>query len=202
MDETIEKLFASCLLAGSVFSLLFCLAGSSISRLRRFGAALRLPRLVPRLRRPRVRVPGLRFPRRGLRLTAGAQPWVAPLLAGLLMTLFGAAGLMLRILAAWSATASLVGAGAFGLAAALAGVWLAGRWFAETAEQIQGNPLLLTVGHVSVAVPQNGTGAIAFVAEGKRVSIPARSHDGHPLRQGTRVIVVDRRGPTAIVEQV
>jgi hypothetical protein len=193
MDETIQRVFASCLLAGSAFSLLLCLAGSGFSRLRRLGAALRLPRLRLRGAAP-LRVP--RVPR------FASQPWVAPLLVGLLTTMFGAAGLVLRILAGWPTTASLVGAAVLGLAAALSGVWLAGRWFAETADQIEGNPLLLTVGHVSVAVPQDGTGAIAFVSEGKRVSVPARTRDGNPVPQGTTVIVVDRRGPTAVVERV
>jgi len=53
---------------------------------------------------------------------------------------------------------------------------------------------------VTVAIPKRGMGRILFVAQGKRVSRPARTSDGTPLAAGRSVLIVSLRRHVAVVE--
>ncbi len=180
----VDEVFALSLLGGLVLSLLAGVVGA-----RTFGR-LRLPRIFPRLRAP-TKV-GRRFP----------ASWLVPAWAGLLVTLFGASGLGLRHFAHLTPLASVVGASIIAVVVSSLATWATAAFFSDTARELPTTPLLTTIGHLSVAIPEDGVGAIAFVADGKRVTMPAHSKDGAPLEKGSRVVIIDRVGKAALVKLI
>ncbi len=221
MSVNVDRLFTVCLLGGFAACVLLVPTAGVLGRL------LRLPRLrlVPRIRLPHVRL-RLRLPRLPrLRVARGARPvarpgaapvppslqgpvlippGTVPVLFGLLTTFFGAAGLVCRNSLHLSPGRSVLLA-LFAAAAAAAAVALAlWRYFLEGAgaSEVRGRLLLGTTAHVTLAIPRDGVGAIAYVADGKRVTMPARSNNGGELAQKTAVMVVEVDGHAAVVERV
>jgi hypothetical protein len=181
----IEKLFACCLSAGFLFSFFFFFTGAKIRILhgRKF------------------RIPGFRM-KKSAHPTAMTMPWGLPIFVGMFLTLFGFSGLALKILLHLPAIASAaIGFSIAAIGGGL-GVRLFHRYFAITANEVKGNPLPGMIGHVSLSIPQNGVGSIAFRSDGKRVVMPARDRSGNALSKGSRVIVVDIRDRVALVEEL
>ena len=110
----------------------------------------------------------------------------SPMLSGMFLTMFGFAGLLTHSL--WIAL--LIG----GLAALLAGLGTR-----DTAAQIEGNMLYGRTGHVSLTIPETGIGRIAFVADGKRIALPARA--AHAIEKGKRIYIRSMEGKIAIVDE-
>jgi hypothetical protein len=205
-----DAVFAWMLLGGLVFSMLVLLTAGVLARFRMHLPAwlhLRLPPL--RLRFPLPR--GLRFlahaPRAGKPGAAAPDlalfpPGTTCLFLGVFATFAGALGTVCRSALGWGVLPSWVGAltAAPCLTLLLAGlVW----WYflsGEGASEVRGYTLIGTVGHVSIAIPEGGVGAVAFEAQGKRVTMPAKSEDGATLDRGASVMVVNTDRHLAVVE--
>lgn len=221
MYPTLDKVFIGCLLGGFGLAVLMALSAGALSRFRgprlHFRPHLRLPRFLPRIRLPRVHVtrpPVVRTSAAGGRASAGSAqpappettlfpPGTVPVFTGLFATLFGAFGLLAhRTFHLWGPV-SLLTAVAGGVALTLlmaAGLW---RYFLSGAEasELRGGSPIGIIGHVSLAIPAGGVGAVAFVNEGKRVTMPARGKDGGALPLKTPIMIVDIAGHTAVVEE-
>jgi membrane protein implicated in regulation of membrane protease activity len=131
-------------------------------------------------------------------------PDTIPVMLGLFATMFGGVGLFCRSNLQLGALASLwfaTGGAAAATVIVVFGLW---HYFLAGAEasEVRGGSPLGKIGHVAIAIPEEGVGAIAYMAEGKRVSIPARARNGHPLDQRAAVMIVDMLGHTAVVEEL
>lgn len=178
MDLYLRYAFLSALLGGfSVSLLLFLLTG------RGFRLRVRLPRL--RFLKPRHE----RFP--------GQVPvTVSAFLLG-----FGAMGLLLSETLGYGPIASLGGAALSGVGLVAAVVSLFRRLFGGEATPMTGGTLVGTQCHVCLAIPNDGVGAVAYHAEGKRHTMPARTVDGHAVPPRTEVLIADLRSGVAVVEE-
>ncbi len=203
--ELIDRVFAGCLIGGCGVSLLMLLSAGLLSRAR---LPIRLPKIrLPRLGRVRARVP--RLPK-GVSKPGIAQagvlfvpPGMLPIVLGLVTTFFGAGGLALHAKLGLGALTSVLAAS--GLSIVLTGAMVLGLWqyfMAGTGEsEVKGGTPIGKIGHVSVAIPEDGVGAIALVSNGKRVTMPAVAQTGASLSRGADVMVVDVAGPKAVVEE-
>ena len=177
-----EKLFIFSLVAGFAFTLLFFLTTGKLRILR-----------SKRFRR---------FRRMSRTKDGSLTPWGTPIFLGMFLTLFGFSGLVIRVLLRIPMFYSLAFAFVTGLASAGAGIWLLKRYFAVTANEVNGKALPGMIGHVSLAIPADGVGVVACKSEGRRVTIPARDRSGHAVARGSRVIVVDILDRVALVEEL
>jgi len=203
--ELIDRVFAGCLVGGCGVSLLMLLSAGLLSRAR---IPIRLPKIrLPRLGRARVRLP--RLPKGGSKpgvAQAGVlfvPPGMMPIVFGLVATFFGAGGLALHAKLGVGATASVWVAA--GLSIVLTSAMVVGLWqyfMAGAGEsEVKGGTPIGKIGHVSVAIPEDGVGAIALVSDGKRVTMPAVAHTGASLSRGADIMVVDVAGHRAVVEE-
>ena len=222
---TLDKVFLGCLIGGFAFAALMGVSAGAASRFR-LPYVRGFPRLhvrLPRLRLPRIRLPRLQAPKVAVaaaaeRVVAGGQasaqvvqtaavpllpPGTAPFIIGLCMAFFGLSGLFFHRYIGLPAVLSVVPAGGVGVVASLGIALFFSRYLlaGEAASEVRGGSLLGKLGHVSVAIPEGGVGAVAFQAEGKRVTLPAGARDGLALGQGVRVMIVDTEGQRLIVEE-
>lgn len=194
---SIEQVFGACLLAGTGLSLLVLLSGGR-GRLRiplPRGAQLR----VPRVRLP-FRLPRLKLGRRSGR-TAAQLPWTSPFLVSLFLTAFGASGLLLRVSLGVTAVASFWGALGIGSLTSTTLALGAARWLREQDPET-GAVLLGIVASVSLAIPAGGVGSIAYHANGRRATMPARCRSGAGLAPGSRVVVLAIEERVASVSEI
>lgn len=176
MDSYLRYAFISALLGGfSVSLLLFLLTG------RGFRLRVRLPRL---LRARRERFPGQ-----------------VPVTVSAFLLGFGAAGLVLSETLGFGAFVSILGATLSGGILVAAVVALLRRLFGGEATPMAGGTLVGTACHVCLAIPDDGVGAVAYHAEGKRHTMPARTADGHAVAPRTEVLISDLRAGVAVVEE-
>ena len=210
-----EKLFLLSTISGFCFSLLLFLStGSRIassSRLLRLPFLSRLHLLSARLHHLAAKAPlagkttRLPLPAHavapGTTMRHDTPPSSAPVWAGAFLTVFGLVGLVAHVLVGIGGTGSLAVAGAGGVTASSLMVRWMGRYFGGNLEPVTSNVLIGTPGHVTVAIPPDGVGAIAYVADGKRVTMAARGEDGRAISQGRQIMVVDiRRHVAHVVE--
>jgi membrane protein implicated in regulation of membrane protease activity len=206
MDTSSDRIFTALLFVGLVSSVLVFLTAGALARLR-------LP--LPKHLLPRLRVPVPRFLH--LKLARPAGPKMGPHAPAPDLALFppGTAWLFLAVLAAFvggvgmlcrsggcGTTTSWLVAGASAPVLTLALALLVWWYFlsGEGASEMKSYSLIGTTGHVSIGIPPGGVGAVAFEAQGKRVTMPAKSSDGDGLAQGSSIMVVNTDGPHAIVE--
>lgn len=187
-----ERVFAASLGGGLFLSVFMGIAGVKLGRMHL------LTRLLPR------RLARVRFRRRGGgQGTGSVVPAMLPLLAGQFAAGFGAIGLVLIAVDKTSGWVSVVGGTVAG--SVLAGAWslILGRYLpAGEAREMAGEPIIGRTGHLSVAAPAGGMGAVAYVAEGKRVTLPARTLDGAALPRRARVMIVEMEGKVAVVQEL
>jgi len=217
MLTPLDKLFAACLLGGFAFSALMFLSTGTLRRFHlpwlRFRPRFRRPRLLPRVRLAKPQTAmlakslgtghGPASPSAGVE-TVLFPPSTLPIFTALLATFFGAIGLLCGHSFHLSPSTSLLTAAIGGVVATVAVAVAVRRYFlvGAAASEVRGGVLLGAMGHISVAIPDGGVGAIAYIAEGKRVTMPARSKHGQALPQRTRVMITDIVGHTAVVEEV
>jgi membrane protein implicated in regulation of membrane protease activity len=194
------KVFAVCLVGGLGFAILMGLSAGLLARLR-----LPRPKVAPRLRLLRVRLP---FRRPGRLPGAPAEltlfpPGTLPIMAGLFATLFGAGGLVCQAHLRWGAAPSFLGAAAFATVGTVGLAWALWRFLLSSSHvsELRGGTLFGKIGHVSVAIPEHGLGAVAYVAQGKRMTLPAKSRTGLALPRGTKVMLVDLDGQRVVVDE-
>jgi|GEM_PF-6044376 len=179
-NSNLRIVFLGALLGGFSVALLLFLAT---------GRGLRLRIRLPRLKLLRLRVQGERFP--------GQVPvTLASFLLG-----FGAAGLLLSETLRLAAPVSLLAAIGSGGILVVAVVATFRRLFGGEATPMAGGTLVGTVCHVCLAIPSDGVGAVAYHAEGKRHTMPARASQGHALPSQCRVLISDLRAGVALVEE-
>jgi membrane protein implicated in regulation of membrane protease activity len=180
----------------------------------RVAARLRPPRL-PRVRTPRVvatagtaaakaRLPRPASPPGPVVDAALIPPGTLPIMLGLFATLFGGTGLFCRSNLQLDAFASLwfaTGGAAAGTVVAVFALW---QYFiaGAAASEVRGESPLGKIGHVAIPIPEDGVGSVAYMTEGKRISIPARARNGHALDRQAAIMIVDMLGHTAVVEEL
>lgn len=131
----------------------------------------------------------------------GVTPF-SPLFLSILLASFGALGLLFIRGFALPASLAAMAAGIIGIVIA----WGVSRTFIAVFVSSQTNSLaesFKTVGteaEVTIPIPQGGTGEVAYVLAGKRLTAPASSEDGMPIEQGRRVVITGMRGTTFLVE--
>lgn len=145
---------------------------------------------------PHLRVP--RFLRGRLRARKERFPGQVPVTASVFLLGFGGSGTLLNAnLSNWLTLPISLVAGVLLVVAAVA---LFTRIFGGEAEAMTGQTLVGSLAQVSLTIPENGVGAIAYIAEGKRHTLPARSSQGISLETHTRVLILDLRSGTALVD--
>jgi membrane protein implicated in regulation of membrane protease activity len=169
-----EWLCAACLLSGFGFALLLAVP----FRFRRFRLGGKR-----RLRLGRISI----------------EPDLLPALIGAFLATFGASGLLL--LAKGLATPlALAGGALIGMAASSLFVRVLIRFISESGREMEGQAIAGVVGHVALSIPPDGVGTVAYHADGRRATAPARSSDRLALPAGTRVLVMDIANGVAVVE--
>lgn len=175
MDRSnLRILFTSALFLGLALAALLFLAGGHLLRVR-----FRLPRVL-RVRK-RESIPG------------GTAISVSAFLLG-----FGGAGFLSsdRLFLALP-IAAVTGGVLSALTIALFRRLVGGEGVAMAGGTIVGTPC-----RVSLAIPANGVGAVAYHAEGKRHTVPARAADDAALSPDTKVLITDLRKGVALVEEI
>jgi membrane protein implicated in regulation of membrane protease activity len=80
--------------------------------------------------------------------------------------------------------------------------FLIARLFLRGSVPVGGSALVGNLARVSVPIPPNGVGAIAYFGGGRRATLSARSEEHQALARGAWVVVVDIERRTAIVRPV
>lgn len=228
--KSLDEVFAICLLAGFGLSVLLVVSGGRLGQaLKLFGRSFRLLRwlflpfawLGRTLFRRVVHSTGhvsqgqrwqLRGAMRQASGTARNTSIEAPAagragigmgwMMSLILVLFGICGLWLRTRLHLALQTAFGAAAIIALLLALLLSRTLGRYLSDSARPVEREPLLLATGHVSVSIPAGGVGSIAYVAQGRRVTMPARGKDHIALSRGTPVVVVDLAGKVAVVEEL
>ena len=65
--------------------------------------------------------------------------------------------------------------------------------------QLRGGSLVGTLATVALPIPVGGVGTVAHHASGRRSAIPAIHVDGARAEEGVEVVIVEIRGPLAVV---
>lgn len=192
-DLTVDRFYASCIVAGFAFALLLLASGHRTS-----------PSL---LRWERVRGWGrFRIPRR-IRTFAknvsgdGNGVDFVPLAFGGGLVGLGLAGIALRDLVGLAPFPSLLGAAVLDAVFVSLFLRLLRAAFADTGREMEGSSLVGAIAQVSLAIPVSGVGSVSYSAGGKRHTAPARTADGRPVQPSERVMVVDLARGIAIVEE-
>ena len=117
------------------------------------------------------------------------------------VTAFGAFGTLALNLFSTSARSSLLWAALGGLVVGLAShlVFYYAFIKPQGSSEMTIRDVLGARAEVITPIPAGGLGEIAFVAQGARVTMSARSADGGALARGVTVLVDDRVGSVAIV---
>jgi len=66
----------------------------------------------------------------------------------------------------------------------------------------RGTDILNASGEIVTSIPAGGTGSITVFAGGSRIQLPARTRDGLPVKQGTRVVMLEVRDGVAYVAPI
>jgi hypothetical protein len=183
---TTEETFAGCLLAGFVFCLLaFPLASR---RFHLHGRLLRFLRFHSKLAKAQDRF--------------GAIPGAVPATIAALLVGYGFTGLVLRVLLHINAAASVAGAAVGAVAFAAACIWMLFKLFSGQAKPTQGVTLLGLTCTVTLTIPAKGVGAISYVVEGQRRTMPAKTTCGDTLVSGSRGMIVDFDSGVALIDEM
>lgn len=130
-------------------------------------------------------------------------PILSPVTIAMAVLTFGGAGLLFKKFLHWPAGLHLTGALVCAVAMAFLIAWLLYQLFSATqstshatAEEAVGLDA-----EVTVAIPHQGLGEIAYVLRGVRMLNPARTLDGKELPPQTPVKIVKLTGNTYFVEK-
>jgi hypothetical protein len=183
---SMEQIFAISLISGFLYAVLLYISGG---KLRFFFKTLSR----------------FRFGRFGRKKIFGgkdfAPPWLMPIVIGTYLMGFGLNGLVLRVLFHLPSKASFIAAQVSSIAISTVILVIAKKFLSDSAAELKGGVLFGTVAHVSLAIPESGIGAIAYVQDGKRVTMPARSTSGSSITKGSQVVIVDLQTKVALVEE-
>ncbi len=190
----IERIFAMSLLGGFLYSLLLYLSGG---RIRFFARAFSRFRVRSKF----LSAPG-RFGRK--KVLGGkdfAPPWLMPILTGAFLIGFGLTGLILRVLVQLPQKESFIAALISSITISAVMLVISKKFLSDSAAELKGSVLYGTVAHVSLTIPESGIGTVAYVLDGKRVTMPARSRTGTSITKGSQVVILDLQMKVALVEE-
>lgn len=126
---------------------------------------------------------------------------ISPITISTFITAFGAVGIITRQLFAMPVAFSL-------LWATLGGLLLAGAMFlfysrfligSQGSSEVRVSQLVGLTAEVIASIPQGGVGEIAVVAQGARITYPARSSQGAAIPRGALVVIEQMLGAQARV---
>lgn len=126
---------------------------------------------------------------------------ISPITISTFITAFGAVGIISRQLFGVSGPVSLLSSTAGGLL--LSGVMFLfySRFLigSQGSSEVRVSQLVGLTAEVIAPIPEDGVGEIAVVAQGSRVTYPARSSQGTAIKRGTLVIIDQMLGTQALV---
>ena len=126
---------------------------------------------------------------------------ISPITISAFITAFGAVGIISRQLFGVPGPVSL-------LWATLGGLLLSGVMFlfysrfligSQGSSEVRVSQLVGLTAEVTAPIPEDGVGEIAVIAQGSRVTYPARSSHGTPIKRGTLVVIDQMLGTQALV---
>ena len=128
-------------------------------------------------------------------------PSLSPVTIASFITAFGAFGLIATFLFNVPEKTSLLWAGLGALVVAAIAHFAFGYFLIapQGSSEITVRDIVGKTGEVITPIPATGTGKIALVARGTRVTLGARSTTGAPIPRGTLVVVEDMVGVIALV---
>lgn len=131
-------------------------------------------------------------------------PSISPFTIASFITGFGAAGIIANLAFSVSAVASLLWAAAGGIVVGGAMQFFFGAVLlrSQGSSEVRVAQMKGVEAEVTVPIPGDSNGQIAFVTQGRRVTFVARSVDGAPIARGARVEIVRIVGGTAVVRQM
>ncbi len=128
-------------------------------------------------------------------------PSLSPITIASFVTAFGGFGLIAQGLLEVSARWSLLWAAGGGLLVAVIAHFAFGYFFIapQGSSEVRFKDVVGAVGEVSTPIPAEGLGEVAFVAQGGRVSYPAKSAAGVAIARGTTVVIEQLSSGVVIV---
>jgi membrane protein implicated in regulation of membrane protease activity len=128
-------------------------------------------------------------------------PSLSPVTIASFVTAFGAFGIFATQGFGTSAATSVFVASIGGLIMAAIAHFAFGYFLIapQGSSEVTQHDIIGATAEVTAPIPVNGTGEVAFVAQGGRVSYPARSLDRVPLPRGTTVTIVEMVGSVVAV---
>jgi hypothetical protein len=126
---------------------------------------------------------------------------ISPITIAAFITAFGAFGIIARQMFNVSAPVSLLIATAGGLLLAGAMFLFYSRYLigSQGSSEVRVRQLVGLTAEVIAPIPENGIGEIAVVAQGSRVTYPARSSQGTGINRGALVVIDQMLGTQALV---
>lgn len=130
-------------------------------------------------------------------------PILSPVTLSMAVMAFGGAGLILKKLLLWPFPTHLVGAFVAAVVVAFCVAWLLYKLFSVTQASSHGTmeEAVGMTAEVTVALPHQGLGEIAYTLRGSRMTNPAQTADGKELPAGSVVKIVKLVGNTYFVEK-
>ena len=187
--STLDSVFAASVALGFAFALLLVLSSGRLPRVKLF----KISRIRP------IR-PISRIAKSGKTTLWQTVPGAIPVGIGSFLIGFGLSGLAIRTFPVADFGRALM-AGAFGTLFATLFLLFVAQYFGGGAKEESGGALIGAVARVSLEIPSDGSGKIAFEKSGRRGTMPARSYDGRALPMGTQAFVVGVESGTALVEE-
>jgi len=134
-------------------------------------------------------------------LDAGHMHPVSGTTVATFITGFGGGGTVAHFFLEWALLGGLVLATVTGLVVAGAAYGVLELVFKHTqaGSEYKVEEVVGREAEVITAIPEGGTGEIAYVARGQRVASPARSTEGKALSKGALVVIDKMMGATAYV---
>jgi membrane protein implicated in regulation of membrane protease activity len=130
-------------------------------------------------------------------------PILSPVTLSMAILAFGGAGLIFKKMLLWPASLHLPAAAVCGVITAFVVAWLLWKVFSVTQGSSQGTAeeAVGLPAEVTVAIPHQGLGEIAYTLRGSRMLNPAQTLDGKELPPGSPVKIVKLVGNTYFVEK-
>ena len=191
--STLDSVFAASVALGFAFALLLVLSSGRVPRVKFLRFRAGRTRLTSRTRLTQLST--------GKSALWQTVPGAIPVGIGSFLIGFGLSGLAMRTFPVADFGRALM-AGAFGTLFATLFLLFVAQYFGGGAKEESGSALIGAVARVSLEIPSDGSGKIAFEKGGRRGTMPARSYDGRALPQGTQAFVVGVECGTALVEEL
>ena len=128
-------------------------------------------------------------------------PSLSPITIASFVTAFGGFGLIALGLFEAGGRWSLLLAAGGGLLVAVIAHFAFGYFLIapQGSSEVRFKDIVGAVGEVTTSIPADGLGEVAFVAQGGRVSYPAKTATGQPIHRGTTIVIEQLSSGVVIV---